>query len=132
MPVTDSVSDMLTIIRNGSRAKKEKVDVKNSKLHRGILTIFKREGYIKNFKVIDDKRQGIIRVYLKYEHNGTAAITQVKRISKPGLRIYVGKERIPKVLNRLGTAVLSTSRGLLSDKEARQQKIGGEVICYIW
>lgn len=132
MPVTDSIADMLTIVRNGSRAKKEKVDVKNSRLNLQILNIFKKEDYIKNLKTIDDKRQGVIRVYLKYDKNRMSLITQIKRVSKPGLRIYVDKEKVPKVLNGLGAAVISTSRGVLTDREARKEKIGGEVICYIW
>jgi small subunit ribosomal protein S8 len=132
MPVTDLIADMLTIVRNGSRAKKEKVDVKNSRLNREILAIFKKEGYIKNFKNIDDKKQGVIRVYLNYDEGKKPSITQIKRISRPGLRIYVNKENVPKVLNGLGTAVVSTSKGILTDREARKEKIGGEVVCYIW
>jgi len=133
MPITDSIADMLAIIRNGTRAKREKVDVKSSRMHQAILDIFKKEGYIKNFKIIDDGKQGIIRVYLKYgDKNKKSVITQIKRISRPGLRIYVRKENMPKVLRGLGTAVISTSRGIMTDKEARKEKIGGEVICYIW
>lgn len=133
MPVTDSIADMLTIIRNGSRAKKEKVDIKNSRISQEILNIFKKDGYIKNFKLIDDKRQGTIRVYLKYgAGDKKPIITQIKRVSRPGLKIYVQKENVPKVLRGLGTAVISTSRGVVTDKEARKEKIGGEVICYVW
>ncbi len=132
MSVTDPISDMLTIVRNGSRAKKEKVDAKNSRLSREILNIFKKEGYIKNFKIIDDKKQGVIRVYLKYEEDKAPLITQIKRISKPGLRIYANKENVPRVLNGLGIAVISTSMGVLTDKEARKENVGGEVVCYIW
>lgn len=133
MPITDSIADMLTIIRNGSRAKKEKVDVKNSRMNQEILNILKREGYIKNFKTIDDKKQGIIRVYLKYrEDNRKPLITHIKRVSKPGLRVYVQKEEIPKILSGLGMAIISTSKGVISDKEARKEKTGGEVICYVW
>jgi small subunit ribosomal protein S8 len=133
MPITDSIADMLTIIRNGSRAKKEKVDVKNSRMSREVLNILKQEGYINNFKVIEDKKQGVIRVYLKYdEENKSPAITQIKRVSKPGLRAYVKKEDIPRVLRGLGTAVISTHKGIVSDRKARKEKIGGEVICYVW
>ena len=132
MPITDLIADMLTIVRNGSRAKKEKADVKNSRLNREILAIFKKESYIKNFKNIDDKKQGVIRVYLKYDKDRKPFITQIRRISKPGLRIYVNKENVPKVLNGLGTAVISTSKGVLTDREARREKVGGEVVCYIW
>ena len=132
MPITDLIADMLTIVRNGSRAKKEKADVKNSRLNREILAIFKKEGYIKNFKNIDDKKQGVIRVYLKYDKDRKPFITQIRRISKPGLRIYVNKENVPKVLSGLGAAVISTSKGVLTDREARKEKVGGEVVCYIW
>lgn len=133
MPVTDLIADMLTVIRNGSRAKKEKVDVKNSKLGQRILEIFKREGYIKNYKIIEDKRQGMIRVYLKYnETDKSPCITEIRRVSKPGLRICVKKEKMPKVLSGFGLAIVSTSKGVMTDKEARKEKIGGEVICHIW
>lgn len=133
MPITDSIADMLTVIRNGSRAGKEKVDVKNSRMGQQILNIFKKEGYIKNFKVIDDKKQGMIRVYLKYRDEDRAPlITQIKRVSKPGLRVYVEKGELPKVLSGMGTAVITTSKGVMTDKDARKEKMGGEVICYIW
>ena len=133
MPVTDSIADMLTVVRNGSRAEKEKVDVKNSLMGQQILNIFKKEGYIKNFKVIEDKKQGTIRVYLKYgDENKTPLITQIRRVSKPGLRVYVEKGDVPRVLSGLGTAVITTSKGVLTGKEARKEKIGGEVVCYIW
>ena len=133
MAITDSIADMLTIIRNGSRAKKEKVDVKNSGPCQKILDIFKKEGYIKNFKVIDDKRQGMIRVYLKYNQaDRKPSITQIKKISRPGLKTYVNREKLPRVLSGMGTAVISTSKGMMTDKEARKEKVGGEVICHIW
>jgi small subunit ribosomal protein S8 len=133
MAVTDAIADMLTVIRNGARAKKEKVDVKNSKIGQKILSIFKSEGYIKNYKVIDDKRQGTIRVYLKYnQQDKKPSITQIERISRPGLRRYAKRTEVPKPLRGLGTAVLSTPKGVITDKEARKEKVGGEVICYIW
>jgi len=133
MSVTDPIADMLTIIRNGARTKKEKVDVKNSKLSQEILAVFKKERYIKNYKVIEDKKQGMIRVYLKYKAGDKSSfITQIKRVSKPGLRIYIKKEKVPKVLSGLGTSVITTPKGLMTGKEARKAKIGGEVICYIW
>lgn len=132
MPVTDSISDMLTIIRNGSRAGKDKVDVKRSRLGEDILKIFKREGYISNFKTIEDKKQGVIRVYLKYNEDKSPVITDIKRVSKPGLRIYVTNDDIPWVLNGFGIAVISTSRGIMTDKEARKERVGGEVLCYAW
>ena len=132
MPVTDPISDMLTIIRNGSRAGKDRVDVKKSRLGEDILTILKREGYISNIKSVEDKKQGIVRVYLKYETGKVPVITDIKRISKPGLRIYVTNDNIPRVLNGYGIAIISTSRGVMTDKAARKEKIGGEVICYAW
>lgn len=132
MPVTDLISDMLTIIRNGSSAGKDKVDVKRSRLGEDILKILKREGYITNFKSIEDKKQGVIRIYLKYNEGKSPVITNIKRISKPGLRIYVTNDNIPRVLNGFGIAVISTSRGVMTDKDARKEKIGGEVLCYAW
>ncbi|MBN1871534.1 MAG: 30S ribosomal protein S8 [Candidatus Omnitrophica bacterium] len=133
MAVTDAIADMLTVIRNGSRAKKEKVDVKNSKIGQKILTIFKDEGYIKNYKVIDDNKQGMIRVYLKYrESDKQPSITQITRISTPGLRKYSKRTELPRPLRGLGTAIISTPKGVITDKEARREKVGGEVICYIW
>lgn len=132
MPVTDTIADMLTIIRNGSRAKKENVDIKRSSLTEDMLKILKREGYINNFKLIEDKRQGTIRVYLRHNANKSPVITDIRRISKPGLRVYVPNDRIPKVLSGFGIAVISTSRGVMTDKDARREKIGGEVLCHIW
>ena len=132
MPVTDPIADMLTGLRNGTRSHKDRVDIKNSRIHREILGIFKEEGYIKNFRVVDDKKQGMIRIYLKFEEGKKSVITNIRRISKPGLRVYAGKDRIPRVLRGLGTAVLSTSKGIMTDKKARREKIGGEVVCYIW
>jgi len=132
MPVTDSISDMLTIIRNGSRAGKDKVDVKKSRLGEDMLKIFKREGYISNYKSIEDKKQGVIRVYLKYNEDKSPEITDIKRVSKPGLRIYVTNENIPRVISGFGMAIISTSRGVMTDKEARKEKVGGEVLCYAW
>lgn len=132
MPVTDSISDMLTIIRNGSRAGKDKVDVKKSRLGEDMLKIFKREGYISNYKSIEDKKQGVIRVYLKYNEDKSPEITDIKRVSKPGLRIYVTNENIPRVISGFGMAIISTSRGVMTDKEARKEKVGGEVLCYTW
>ena len=131
MSVTDPIADMLTVIRNGVRSKKEKVDVRNSRLTQRILDVFKKEGYIKNYKVIADKKQGMIRVYLRYQDK-TPVITEIKRISKPGLKVYVEKKKVPRVLRGLGTAVISTSKGVMTGKEARRDKTGGEVICYIW
>lgn len=132
MVMTDPIADMLTRIRNGNHAKHEFVDVPSSKIKKEIANILLEEGYIKGFDVIDDAKQGIIRVELKYQQNKERVITGIKRISKPGLRVYVNKDETPRVLGGLGIAVLSTSKGILTDKKARIQKVGGEVICYVW
>lgn len=132
MSVTDPIADMLTVIRNASRAKKETCDVPASKLSREILRILKSEGFIKNCKFIEDRKQGILRTYLKYGKENRSAITNIKRISKPGLRHYVNKANIPEVLGGLGIAILSTSRGVFTDGEAREAQVGGEVLCYVW
>ncbi len=132
MAVTDSVADMLTIIRNGSFAKKETVEVKGSKRTEEILSIFKEERFIANFKLMKDNKQGVLRVYLKYAKDGSPGILGIKRISRPGLRVYKKIDELPKVYGGLGSAVISTSKGLMTDSEARTKKLGGEVICYIW
>jgi small subunit ribosomal protein S8 len=132
MVMTDPIADMLTRIRNGNHAKHEFVDVPSSKIKKEIANILLEEGYIKGFDVIDDAKQGIIRVELKYQQNKERVITGIKRISKPGLRVYVNKDETPRVLGGLGIAVLSTSKGILTDKKARIQGVGGEVICYVW
>lgn len=132
MVMSDPVADFLTRIRNGNMVMHETVEVPSSKVKMAIAGIMKDEGYIKEFEYIQDGKQGIIRVYLKYGPNKTRVITGLKRISKPGLRVYVKKDEIPKVLGGLGTAVISTSKGLMTDKVARKQGLGGEVICYIW
>jgi small subunit ribosomal protein S8 len=132
MAVTDSVADMLTIIRNGSFAKKEIVEVRGSKLSEEIISIFKKESFILNYKLIKDNKQGVLRVYLKYAKDGSPAILGIKRISKPGLRIYKQADELPKVYGGLGVAVISTSKGLMTDNQARENKVGGEVLCYIW
>ena len=132
MSLTDPIADMLTRIRNGSKAKFEKVDVPSSKLKREIAKILKEEGFIKNFKVItNDRQQEIVRVFLKYDVN-RKGIIHLKRISKPGRRVYVGNDRIPSVMSGLGVSILSTSKGLLTDKSARKANMGGEVLCYVW
>ncbi|MFA5499553.1 MAG: 30S ribosomal protein S8 [Candidatus Omnitrophota bacterium] len=132
MAVTDSVADMLTIIRNGSFAKKEVVEVKGSKLTAEILGIFKKESFISNYKLMKDNKQGILRVYLKYAKDGAPAILGIKRVSRPGLRIYKQSDELPKVYGGLGLAIISTSKGLMTDNQARENKVGGEVLCYIW
>ena len=131
MPVTDPISDLLLRIRNASKAKKLRVEIPSSIMKKGIAEILKRENYIHDYAIIEDNKQNIIKIHLKYR-DGVSAISGLKRISKPGLRVYKDASQLPKVLNGLGTAVISTPKGLLTDKEARAQSIGGEVICYIW
>ena len=132
MSVSDPISNILTVIRNAVHTRKETVEFPASKLAEKIISIFKNNGYIEDFRLLKDDKQGILKVYLKYKLNKKAAIMGLRRISKPSLRIYVTKESIPRVINGLGTAIISTSKGVISDKEARQLKVGGEVICYIW
>lgn len=132
MVMTDPIADMLTRIRNANHSKHEFVDIPASKIKKEITNILLEEGYIKGFDVIDDGKQGIIRVELKYQQNKERVITGIKRISKPGLRVYVGKEETPRVLGGLGIAILSTSQGIVTDRKARTQGVGGEVICYVW
>ena len=132
MVMTDPIADFLTRIRNANQAKHEVLEVPASNIKKGIAEILKREGFVKNVEVIEDDKQGIIRVFLKYGQNGERVITNLKRISKPGLRVYSKREDVPKVLNGLGIAIISTSEGLLTDKEARQKNVGGEVIAYVW
>jgi len=131
MSRTDLIADVFTMIRNASMAKKENLDVPASNTIRSILEIFKNEGYIENFKLIEDKKQGMARIYLKYIA-GKAAIKNIKRISKPGLRIYVKHQKVPSVLRGRGLAIISTSKGILTDKQVRESGIGGEIIGYIW
>ena len=132
MNTTDPIADMLTRIRNANSAKHKTVDVPASKMKTAIAEILFREGYIKSFEVISNENQGIIRITLKYDEKGTRVIDGIKRISKPGLRVYAGKEELPKVLNGLGIAIISTSKGLKTDKEAREAGMGGEVLVYVW
>ena len=133
MVVTDPIADALTVIRNAYSSNKNTADVKASKIQAEIMRILKENGYIANYKFIKDRRQGLLRVYLKYdEQTNKPVITGLKRISKPGLRIYINKEKIPYVLNGIGTAIISTSKGLMTDRQARKFRVGGEVICYIW
>src|SRR5690606_658196 len=134
MPVvmTDPIADMLTRIRNANAVRHESVEVPASKIKRQIAEILKREGFIRDAEYIDDGKQGIIRIFLKYGPNNERVITGLKRISKPGLRVYVKSTEVPRVLRGLGIAILSTSKGVMTDKEARQAKVGGEVLAYIW
>ncbi len=131
MPVTDPIADFLTRIRNAVKAQKRFVEMPSSNMKVKMAEILKNNHFIRDFNVIEDNKQNVIRIYLKYV-DGESSITGLKRISKPGLRVYVGKDEIPRVLNGLGLAIISTSRGLLSDKEARKQAVGGEVVCHIW
>ncbi|NLM25751.1 MAG: 30S ribosomal protein S8 [Firmicutes bacterium] len=132
MVLTDPVADMLTRIRNASSVRHESVDVPGSKLKVELARILKEEGFIRDYKFIEDGKQGTLRIYLKYGPHKERVISGIKRISKPGLRVYAKKEEIPRVLGGLGIAILSTSQGVMSDKAARQNNIGGEVICYVW
>jgi small subunit ribosomal protein S8 len=123
---------MLTRIRNGSMAEHEKVDVPASRLKVRLAEVLKEEGFIKNFRLIEDRRQGVLRVYLKYGPGQERVISGLRRVSKPGRRLYVTAERIPSVLGGIGVAILSTPRGVLTDRESRRQRVGGEVLCYVW
>lgn len=130
--VTDPIADMLTRIRNALIVKHETVEVPASNVKRAIARILLEEGYIKDFTEIDDGKQGILKITLKYGPNKQRVITGLKRISKPGMRVYVKKDQIPKVLGGLGIAIISTSKGIMTDKQARKEGLGGEVLCYIW
>jgi small subunit ribosomal protein S8 len=131
MPVTDPIADLLTRIRNAIKAKKRFVDIPSSNIKLGIVEILRDSKFIRDFNIIEDNKQNILRVYLSYIDN-QSSITGLKKISTPGLRKYVDKNEIPRVLNGLGIAILSTSKGILSDKQARNESVGGEVLCYIW
>ena len=132
MQTTDSIADMLTRIRNASSAKHDPVKIPASNMKKAIAQILVDEGYIKGFKVEDDGKQGMIEIALKYGQNKTAAITGLCRVSKPGLRIYSGCEDMPKVMKGLGIAIVSTSKGVMTDKDARKANVGGEVLAFVW
>ena len=132
MNTTDPIADMLTRIRNANSAKHKEVDVPASNMKRAIAQILLDEGYIASFEEIKDEKQGMLRITLKYDENGKRVIDGLKRISKPGLRIYVKKDELPQVLNGLGIALISTSKGIKTDKEARKEGLGGEVLAYVW
>jgi small subunit ribosomal protein S8 len=132
MSMSDPMADMLTRIRNAGRAKHKSVDIPGSQMKTALAGVLKEEGFIRNFKFIKDNKQGILRIYLKYEQNDRHVIYGVQRVSKPSRRVYVGSKEIKPVLNGLGISVLSTSKGLLTDKQARNENIGGEVLCAIW
>ena len=132
MHITDPIADMLTRIRNANSAKHDTVDIPASKMKKAIAQILVDEGYIKSFKVIDDEKQGVIRVTLKYGEGKSQVITGLRRVSKPGLRIYSNVEDMPKVMKGLGVAIISTSKGIMTDREARKQNVGGEVLAFVW
>jgi|SRR5699024_3099483 len=132
MVMTDPIADMLTRIDNANAVKHEKLELPASKLKQEIADILKREGYVKDFEYIEDNKQGMLRIFLKYGANEEHVITGLKRISKPGRRVYAKADEVPRVLNGLGVAIVSTSKGVLSDKEARSQSVGGEVLAYVW
>ena len=132
MAMTDPIADMLTRIRNANAVRHEFLEVPASKMKKEIAEILKREGFIRDAEYIDDNKQGIIRIYLKYGPNNERVITGLKRISKPGLRVYAKSSELPRVLGGLGIAIISTSKGVMTDKEARKQNLGGGGICYVW
>ena len=132
MAMTDPIADLLTRIRNANVARHDQLEVPASNLKKEIVDILKREGFIRDFEYIEDSKQGVLRLFLKYGQDNERVITGIKKISKPGLRLYVKEDELPLVLNGLGIAVVSTSKGVLTDKEARQQAVGGEVLAYVW
>ncbi len=132
MAVTDPIADMLTRIRNANLARHEHVTIPASKLKLEIAKVLKAQGYVQKYDLVDDKRQGQIRIHLRYGPGGDPIITGLRRVSRPGLRVYVDSAEIPRVQGGLGVAVLSTSHGVLTDREARKRRVGGEVLCYVW
>ena len=132
MTMTDPIADMLTRIRNANVVKHETVDVPASNMKKELARILLEEGFVRGYDVIEDGKQGIIRIQLKYGQSGERVISGLKRISKPGMRVYAANHEIPKVLNGLGISIISTSKGILTDRQARKENVGGEVICYVW
>ena len=132
MHITDTVADMLTRIRNANSAKHDTVDIPASNMKKAIARILLEEGYIKSYTVVEDGKQGVIRIVLKYGPNKTQVISGLRRVSKPGLRIYTSCEDMPRVMKGLGTAILSTNKGVMTDKQARKENVGGEVLAFIW
>ena len=130
--MSDPVADLLTRIRNASRAEHEKVDIPASKLKMRITDLLKEEGFIKNYRLIEDAKQGTLRVYLKYGAGNEKMISGLVRVSRPGRRVYVTKDKIPSILGGMGVAILSTSRGVMTDRESKKQQLGGEVLAYVW
>jgi small subunit ribosomal protein S8 len=129
---SDPIADLLTRIRNASRAEHEKVDIPASKLKVRITELLKEEGFVKNYRLIEDEKQGVLRVYLKYGAGNEKMISGLVRVSRPGRRVYVGKDKIPSILGGMGCAILSTSRGVMTDRDSRRQQVGGEVLAYVW
>ena len=132
MTMTDPIADMLTRIRNANTVKHETVDVPASNIKKEIVRILLEEGFVRGYDVIEDEKQGIIRIQLKYGQTGERVISGLKRLSKPGMRVYADKHEVPRVLNGLGISIISTSKGILTDRQARKENVGGEVICYVW
>lgn len=132
MVMTDPIADLLTRIRNANMVRHEKLEVPASNIKKGVAEILKQEGFVRDVEYIEDSKQGIIRIFLKYGSDNERVITGLKRISKPGLRVYAKANEVPKVLNGLGIAIVSTSQGVLTDKEARAKQVGGEVLAYVW
>jgi small subunit ribosomal protein S8 len=132
MSMTDNIGDMLTRIRNGGKARFDKVDIPASRMKISLARIFKDEGFIKNYKVIKDNKQGILRVYLKYDDQNLPLIQRIERVSKPSRRVYAGVEELPKVQGGLGVAVVSTPKGVMTDRQARKLGVGGEILCQVW
>lgn len=132
MSLNSSIANMLTMIRNATRARHESVDVPSSNMAKSIAELLKHEGYIENYRFSEDGKQGILRIYLRYLNNKESVISNLKLISRPGLRVYAKSDKIPYVLRGRGTAVISTSKGILTDRQARESRTGGEIICYVW
>lgn len=132
MVMTDPIADMLTRIRNANSVYHDKVEIPGSKIKQAVADILKGEGFIKDYEVIKDDKQGVLRISLKYGSNREKVISGIKRISKPGLRVYAKKDQVPRVLGGLGIAIISTSRGIMTDKQARKEGLGGEVMAYVW
>ena len=132
MSVSDPIADFLTCVRNAVRAKHRKVDVPATRMKTDLAKVLLRERFINNFKVIEDSRQGVLRIYLKYGADDTSVISGIRRASTPGRRVYVGKHELPKIMGGLGSSIVSTSRGLMTDREAREAGLGGELVCTVW
>lgn len=132
MMTTDPIADLLARIRNANIAYHDQVDIPNSKIKEQIARVLKREGFVKDFQIINTGIQGVIRIHLKYGPNRERVITGIKRISKPGLRVYVGKDEIPRIFGGLGTVIMSTPKGVMTGKQAKNRGVGGEVLCYVW